>query len=71
MKKYIIVRYMVKQLPEDERRPGASESEVVLAFPVLENTNPMIEDQNVYAYLPIDDYGLAVSTILGQLQVSC
>jgi hypothetical protein len=71
MKKYIIVRYTVQQLPEDERRPGVSESEVVLAFPVLGNTNPMIEDQNVYAYLPIDDYGFAVSNIQGRLQVSC
>jgi hypothetical protein len=71
MRKYIIVRHTVQNLPEDERRPGVSESEVVLAFPVLENTNPMIEDQNVYAYLPIDDYGFAVSNILGQLLVSC
>jgi hypothetical protein len=71
MKKYIIVRHMVQQLPEDERRPGVSESEVVLAFPVLEDTNPMIENHNVCAYLPIDDYGFAVSNILGQLHVSC
>jgi hypothetical protein len=31
-KKYIIVRHILRQLPEDERRAGVSESEVVLAF---------------------------------------
>jgi hypothetical protein len=59
-RKYIIVRHTVHDLPEDKRRKGVRESEVVLAFPITENTVPVITDQNVYSFLPIDDYGFSV-----------
>ena len=58
--KYIIVRHRVHDLPEDYRRPGVQESEIVLAFPVAENSNPVIMNQYVYAFLPIDEYGFSV-----------
>ena len=62
-RKYIIVRFTAQDLPEDERRTGIRESEIVLAFPIDENTEPRISKQDVYAYLPIDDYGFAVGSI--------
>lgn len=60
-RKYVIVRFAVYDLPKDDRRPGVQESEKVLAFPVAENTDPIIQGQMVYSFLPIDDYGFSVS----------
>lgn len=60
-RKYIIVRHTVDRLPIDERRAEVTASEVVLAFPISEDTGPIIEDQNVYAFLPVDDYGFSVT----------
>ena len=58
--KYFVLRHTLQHLPKDERRSGVEESEIVLAFLVSEN-KPVIEEQSVYAYLPVDDYGFAVS----------
>jgi hypothetical protein len=60
---YIIVRHSALSLPRDERRPGVQQSEVVLAFPVTRDGDPVINDQYTYAYLPIAQYGFAVSEI--------
>jgi hypothetical protein len=60
--RYIIVRQKVRDLPNDERREGVNESEVVLAFPVAEDTKPVAKNQEVYAYLPINDEGFQVSS---------
>ncbi len=61
--KYIIVRDTQKDLPDEERRPGVKETEIVLAFPVEDDTTPVIKSQYTYAYLPIDDYGFKVSIV--------
>lgn len=63
---YFVWRHSVNKLPTESRRPGISTSEIVLAFP---NTSisgdlpvhPIIESQNVYAFLPIRDGGMPVS----------
>jgi hypothetical protein len=60
-RKYVIVHFAVYDLPKDDRMPGVQESEIVLAFPVAENTDPIIQGQMVYSFLPIDDYGFSVS----------
>ena len=60
-KKYIIVRHTVYDLQEDDRRPGVQESEIVLAFSIAENIDSVIKDQKVYAFLPINNYGISVS----------
>ncbi|KAH8820670.1 hypothetical protein F5884DRAFT_745017 [Xylogone sp. PMI_703] len=54
---YRIFHFRVKDLPDDPKRTGHTESELVLAFPMNDERKPMIESQNVYAFLPVRDYG--------------
>ncbi|CZS90250.1 uncharacterized protein RAG0_01389 [Rhynchosporium agropyri] len=57
---YIIKRHRVLGMPEEKRREGISSSEIVLGFPVNtdgKNYEPRRESQQVYAFLPIHDYG--------------
>ncbi|PVH69973.1 hypothetical protein DL98DRAFT_661395 [Cadophora sp. DSE1049] len=53
-----IIRYPVAGLPPDLKRPGCTVSEILLAFPTMESGEPSVESQNVYAFLPVRDYGL-------------
>ena len=57
---YIISRHTMTGLPEEELRPGVEQSEIVLAFPVAPDTNPILKSQYTYAYLPIDEFGFSV-----------
>jgi hypothetical protein len=56
---YATMKHRVKYLPYEEKRPGISESDVVLAFPI-ENGVPVIADQQVFAHLPLRQYGFQV-----------
>ena len=58
----IIVRQNVENLPKCDHRAGVENTEVVLAFPVDEHTNPVILEQLTFAFLPIDRYGFSVSS---------
>src|SRR3569833_2609298 len=58
--KYIVVRQAVTNLPSDQRRQGQTQSEVVLAFPVLSGSSVEAPVQQVYAFLPIDWFGFRV-----------
>ncbi|GAB1312416.1 hypothetical protein MFIFM68171_02626 [Madurella fahalii] len=56
--RYFVVKRRVTKLPDDEKRMGCSESEVLLSFPVLDcDQEPRAEAQSVYAFLPIKSYG--------------
>lgn len=55
--KYIVVRYTVNNMPAEPRRQGVTESQVVLAFPIVDR----IEAQEVYAFLPVGNFGFSVS----------
>jgi hypothetical protein len=57
---YRIFRLQVKQLPHDPKRAEFTESELLLAFPLSDPNESKIESQNVYAFLPIRDYGFKV-----------
>ena len=61
---YIVTTYQVKNMPPEPKRPGVTESEILLAFPVVPSgdENAAIQPQQVYAFLPIRDYGFQVST---------
>ncbi|KAH6898099.1 hypothetical protein B0T10DRAFT_535063 [Thelonectria olida] len=50
---YVIVKHRASNLPEAKARPGRTETEVILAFPVI-----LTSTQPVFAFLPIRDYGL-------------
>lgn len=63
--KYIIVRH--QELLEqglDDRRSNIRETEVVLAFQIDSDCQPVIKSQRTYAYLPINDYGFSVSEFI-------
>ncbi|KAL2075234.1 hypothetical protein VTL71DRAFT_177 [Oculimacula yallundae] len=57
---YIIKRHRVLGMPQDKRREGITSSEIVLGFPITSDgrkSHPRRESQQVYAFLPIRDYG--------------
>ena len=59
LKHYHITRRMLTDLSPDDRRDRNS-AEVVLAFP-FENDEPIIAEQETYAYLPMGNFGFSVS----------
>lgn len=61
--RYLVFKQMVPTYPEEAKRRGIRESEIVLAFPVSADGEPEIGDQFVHAFLPVAKYGLPVSTI--------
>jgi len=69
--KYVIVRHQ-ETLPQglDDRRPNIRESEVVLAFPIDLSCQPLLQAQQTFAYLPINDYGFNVSQLSHPLKTT-
>ncbi|KAK3352231.1 hypothetical protein B0T25DRAFT_500124 [Lasiosphaeria hispida] len=57
-KSYVLQKHTLEDLPAKPRREGASSTEVVLAFPI-QNDEPVLAPQQVFAYLPIHDFGFA------------
>jgi hypothetical protein len=66
-----IARRMVTDMPEDEARilnegkkeeTKVTEAEVVLAFPLTADDIPIVENQHVFAFLPIRQVGFKVSS---------
>lgn len=60
LKDYQITRKPLKDLTPDEQR-DCNTAEVVLAFPLNGESEPIISPQEVYAYLPIGNFGFSVS----------
>ena len=56
---YYTTKRQVSGLPVDDARLDVDECEVVLAFP-LESSRPLISAQNVFAFLPVRDFGFSV-----------
>jgi hypothetical protein len=50
---YHVENRVVSNLPQDESRPGLTEVEVVLAFPLNADSQPEIHSQYVYSFLPL------------------
>jgi hypothetical protein len=57
---YLVIRYRARNLPPEEKRDGVRESELLLAFPVDDDNQPKVDAQEVFAFLPIRDYGFKV-----------
>lgn len=62
--KYIMVKDTLEAYPDEEKRKGITESEIVLAFPVTAAGMPDVGKQNVHAFLPLRDYGFRVREVL-------
>lgn len=58
---YMIERQTVRDLPPDARREAVATSEVVVAFAVKDRSTPIVTPQQVFAFLPIQNYGFPVS----------
>ncbi|KAL8829788.1 MAG: hypothetical protein Q9191_001815 [Dirinaria sp. TL-2023a] len=56
-RQYYVERRVIKDLPADKARPHTSGAEVVLAFPVNEESRPIIEQQHVFAFVPMRRVG--------------
>ncbi|KAF5723298.1 hypothetical protein FMUND_1932 [Fusarium mundagurra] len=56
-KEFIVHRHVVEKLPPEPQREGVVSSEVVLAFTVDSEANPVANTQKVFAFLPVDDFG--------------
>jgi hypothetical protein len=60
-KTYLVRQFTTACLPDEPRRPGQKQSSILLAFPYIEGQDDVLESQQVYAFLPIHDYGFKVS----------
>ncbi|KPM37810.1 hypothetical protein AK830_g8763 [Neonectria ditissima] len=63
-KKYHITKYMAENIPRSENRNYSddgkradSTAEVVLAFPLTDTSEPIVDDQDVFAFLPMRPMG--------------
>ncbi|KZT00825.1 uncharacterized protein LAESUDRAFT_687552 [Laetiporus sulphureus 93-53] len=56
-RRYIIVKRTTVTDPEEPKREGIERSEVVLAFPMTAEQEPLFEDQYIHAFLPMSRYG--------------
>ncbi|OAG39035.1 hypothetical protein AYO21_06755 [Fonsecaea monophora] len=54
---YLVRRHIVTPLPYEQKRRGRDESAILLAFPYIDAQETKLEPQQVYAFLPIRDYG--------------
>jgi hypothetical protein len=55
---YLIRTHIVEDLPQEVRRKGWTETKILLAFPLpAKDEKPVLKPQNVYAFLPIRNYG--------------
>jgi hypothetical protein len=57
--RYQIARKILRNLPHNDKRDHNT-TEVALAFPIDGDDTPIIEQQDVYAYLPINNFGFSV-----------
>ena len=57
-----ITKRTLTYLPEDAARPKTDQAEVVLAFPLDEKSLPILEQQHVYAFLPVRKVGFNVGS---------
>lgn len=72
--RYLVFKQMVPTDPDEAKRQGITESEIILAFPVSADGKPEIGNQYVHAFLPVAKYGLPVSvksTLPAQLSDAC
>ncbi|KAL1632852.1 hypothetical protein SLS56_003342 [Neofusicoccum ribis] len=54
---YIVHQHPLSNMPREERRPGIASTRILLAFPMNKDHEPIVTDQDVFAFLPIRSYG--------------
>lgn len=66
--RYLVVSHSLPTYDQEPKRVGIKESVLVLAFPLTMDEEPVLEDQAVYAFLPLRNYGFQVSGTTGLSQ---
>lgn len=68
-----VIRKCIKNLSRDAARPYTNQATVVLAFPVEVDSNAVIREQLVYAFLPLRNVGFTVCCLflISLALVSC
>ena len=66
--RYFITKRQLLNLPEHGQRKGHNSAEIILAFPVDEDDVPIIRRQDVYAYLPVGNFGFPARLSFSDLQ---
>lgn len=64
IERYVLVRHLAQTPSQEPGREGVEQSEIMLAFPVTETREPVIEKQEVHAFLPLRCYGFNVCLLL-------
>ena len=57
---YMLFEYTLPAYGHDEKRPHITQSEIVIAFPVTQDVEPVEREQEVHAFLPLRNYGFRV-----------
>jgi hypothetical protein len=69
---YLIRTHVIKDLPNERKRPNWPQTKILLAFPTSEfPEQPRLNPQNVFAFLLIRNYGLKVKDLSQVLPTSC
>ena len=66
-----IKRRQVTDMPSNTERRNVHTAEVVLGFPLDESETPVIENQHVFAFLPVKKVGFKVSETLNIFICKC
>ncbi|KAH6663691.1 histidine kinase-like ATPase [Halenospora varia] len=56
-KSFLVFRYQVATLLDDPKRLGWTQSDILLAFPEATSPSGICQTENMYAFLPIRNYG--------------
>ncbi|KAK5675793.1 hypothetical protein LTS10_011524 [Elasticomyces elasticus] len=54
----LVFEQTVPRMPAEDKRPGVTETTLVMAFPVNEKYEAKVREQNTFAFLPVRAYGL-------------
>lgn len=70
--RYMIRSHVVRDLPPEQKRPNWPETRILLSFPAVDaGQEPQLPLRNVYAFLPIRNYGFKVYLAVFFLLHSC
>ena len=61
--KYFVNKMQVHNMPEHSSRPGVRESRIVLAFPFNDTNGPIIDNQHIFAFMPLRKTSLSVNQL--------
>jgi hypothetical protein len=58
---FLMVKHVIKPFQLEPKRVNIQETDIILAFPITQEGDPVIRGQDVHAFLPLRKFGLTVS----------